>query len=137
MKLEQMSGEFAREYGAIDEVFSLIDRFMAEHEVAEAPRYSITLAIEELFTNMVKYNPETHAPVQLHLRRDEKSVSAILVDPDSRPFDVSQARQVDVKASIEQRRPGGLGIFLVHQLMDEVRYDFRDGETRITLIKSV
>lgn len=137
MEFDQMSGEFARDYGAIDAVFALLERFFSGNEVEEAPRFAITLAVEELFTNMVKYNRDTDTPVQLHLRREGNSLSTVLIDPDSRPFDVTEMRQVDVKAGIEQRRPGGLGIFLVHQLMDEVRYDFRDGETRITLIKSL
>ena len=132
-----MTGDFARDYGAIDAVFALTERFMAEHDVADAPRFAVTLAIEELFTNMVKYNPETETRIQLRLSRDGDTLSAIIIDPDSPPFDVSAMRQVDIKAGIEQRRPGGLGIFLVHKLMDEVRYDFRDGETRITLIKSL
>ena len=65
---------------------------------------------------------------------DEKLV-VVIVD-DSRAFDSSQVRDPDIEASLEDRVPGGLGLFLVHEMMDGVEYRRMDGCNVVTLTKS-
>ena len=65
---------------------------------------------------------------------DEKLV-VVIVD-DSRAFDSSQVRDPDIEASLEDRVPGGLGLFLVHEMMDGIEYRRMDGCNVVTLTKS-
>ena len=59
----------------------------------------------------------------------------VIVD-DGRPFDSSTEREPDFDATIEERALGGLGLFLVQQMMDEMTYERRDDRNVITLRKS-
>jgi serine/threonine-protein kinase RsbW len=62
----------------------------------------------------------------------------ITVEDRARPFDPALAPRADPSAPIEQRRIGGLGWHLVHQVMDEVRYEPRTPQgNRVTLVKRI
>ena len=95
----------------------------------------VDLAVEELFTNMVKYGRGSQAPVRLDLSALGSGVEVALTDRDVDPFDVTQAPEVDITRVIEERVPGGLGLHLVRQMADEVEYDYNEAtrESRITL----
>ena len=51
------------------------------------------------------------------------------------PFDPTAEADADTTLSAEERPIGGLGIFLVRQLMDTVSYEYKDGKNRLTLVK--
>ena len=55
---------------------------------------------------------------------------------DGRPFDSSTEREPDFDATLEERALGGLGLFLVQQMMDEMTYERSDDRNVITLRKS-
>ena len=57
------------------------------------------------------------------------------VVPDVEAFDVTQSRDVDIKATLKERRPGGLGLHLVQQMVDTLEYDYRDRRSRIRFTK--
>ena len=70
------------------------------------------------------------------MRLEADALIVVTVD-DSRAFDPSQVRQVpDLEPSLDDRALGGLGIFLVQQMMDHVEYQRRDGCNVVTLTKS-
>ena len=96
---------------------------------------TVDLAVEELFTNMVKYGRGSSAAVQIELAATEGGVQVTLVDRDVDPFDVTQSPDVDIHAPIEQRTPGGLGLHLIRRLADSVEYDYtkESRESRVTL----
>jgi anti-sigma regulatory factor (Ser/Thr protein kinase) len=99
--------------------------------------FVITFAVEELFTNMVKYNPS--GPPDVHVSADVRDGSIVvrLEDEQEHQFDPTQAPDPDVHKSISERRPGGLGLFLVRKMVDNVEY-LRDGrKSIITLTHSV
>ena len=95
----------------------------------------VDLAVEELFTNMVKYGRGSQAPVRLDLSALGSGVEVALTDRDVDPFDITRAPEVDITRVIEERVPGGLGLHLVRQMADEVEYDYNEAtrESRITL----
>ncbi len=55
-----------------------------------------------------------------------------LVDFDVERFDPTVAGQVNVEAPLEDREPGGLGIFLVLKMVDAINYDYHDRQSRTT-----
>jgi len=85
---------------------------------------SIDLAVEELFTNMVKYGTGSNAPVHLALTAVDGGVELTLIDEDVDAFDVTQAAEVDIDAPIEQRTPGGLGLHLIRRMAESVQYEY-------------
>jgi len=101
-----------------------------------AIRYKGGQALEEAATNVVMYAydaPRT-GTVDIEVLVLEDKVKTVLSD-NGRAFDPTSAPEPDITAPGEDRPIGGLGIFLVRKLMDEVRYERRDGRNILTMIK--
>lgn len=133
--MRAMERHFKRELGELNDVFSFIDGFVETDAAIASVSFPLTVAIEELFVNMVSYNPDGHGDIVLGLEVDNGAVKTTLEDLDSEPYDITKHEEVDVTVPLEQRRAGGLGIHLVKKMMDEVYYEYRDRRTRIRLVK--
>ena len=53
------------------------------------------------------------------------------------PYDPLAREDPDVTLSAEERAVGGLGIFLVKKTMDDIRYEYRDGQNILTIVKHI
>jgi anti-sigma regulatory factor (Ser/Thr protein kinase) len=112
--------------GSLKELERLTDevaRFCAERSLGDDMKFDLDLALEELFVNSVRHGgcEGMDEAVEIRLRLDGNSV---LVDFSDRgiPFDPTSAPAPDLDAPAEQRRPGGLGIHLVRQMMRNFEY---------------
>src|SRR5690625_3826393 len=96
----------------------------------------LNLALDELVTNAIQYGFENGKKglIEIELERDEKQVTAILSD-NGRSFDPFQTAEPDISLPVEERQVGGLGVFLVRQLMDEYSYRREKNRNRIRLSK--
>jgi len=52
-------------------------------------------------------------------------------------FSPTEPQKESILERIRSKTPGGLGIFLMHHLVDEIDYDYRDGRSVIRLVKNV
>jgi len=134
-----VSGEFRREVAALREVFAFLEQFIDEHEIDEKTAFSVNLVVEELFTNMVRHNEGGGESIALSLERRDDHVFLELIDTDVEPFDPDTAEVPPVDAGIEERRPGGLGIYLVKKMVDELKYEYESEgrRMRITATKAL
>ncbi len=128
-----VSGEFRREIEAIGEVFAFLETFADGQEIDEKTVFCINLVVEELFTNMVRHNEGGGDRIALSIERRNDRVHLELVDFDVEPFDPKTAEVPSVDAGIEERRPGGLGIYLVRKMVDDLNYDYEAGERRMRI----
>ena len=113
-----------------------IDAFCEARGLAPQIAYAVNLSIDEILTNTISYgydDDETHR-IGITLRVSGDSLVTVIVD-DGRAFDSSMEREADIDTSLEERALGGLGLFLVHQMMDEVAYQRMDDRNVITLTK--
>ncbi len=97
--------------------------------------FVLNMVVEELYTNMVKYNGNGADDILIGVEKEGGNMVIRLVDFDSEPFDYTSQSEVDVSASLHERTPGGLGIHLVKRFMDEVSYQYKDRKTSIRLVK--
>jgi len=84
---------------------------------------------------MVKYNAHSPSPIELSLALSDHRVTVTLSDYQSKPFDITQPRPVDITLSVQDRPIGGLGIHLVKEMVDSLVYDYHDGRSTITFTK--
>jgi len=91
---------------------------------------AVDFAVEELFTNVVKYGTGSDAAVEVGLMAIDDGVELTLVDRDVAPFDVTRSPEVDIDAPIEQRTPGGLGLHLIRRMADSVEYEYKTESRR-------
>ena len=117
--------------------------FIASHlEKADCPpkaQMQIDLAVEEIFVNIAHYayHPETgNAIVRVEVTEDPISASITFIDHGT-PYDPLAKEDPDVTLAAEERDIGGLGIFLSKQLMDDVIYEYKDGQNILTLKKNL
>lgn len=102
------------------------------------PKFCV--AIDEIFSNIVKYgykDPSKYVTVRVQVdERDpkKKAVKVTFVDAADRfnPLDESAP---DITLSAEEREIGGLGIYMVRKLMDDVFYIYKDKANNLTLVK--
>ena len=97
------------------------------------------LAVEEIFVNIAHYAyKDKTGEVNVLCELDkEKNLFTIIFEDTGIPFDPLKRDDPDVTATAEERNIGGLGIFLTKKLMDEVRYENKDGKNTLTLIKKI
>ena len=95
------------------------------------------MAVDELFANISFYAYDSGTgPVTVQFDFDETSSAAVLTFIDEgKPYNPLEAEEPDVKLEAELRPIGGLGIFLVRNLMDDMLYEYKDGRNILTLKK--
>lgn len=115
---------------------SFLERFWVTHGLPDAERFAFDLALEEIFINVVTHGSEGLHDVrfELVLATDAGRVFMELRDGGN-PFDPFDAPPPDLDLDIEDRPVGGLGIFLLRTMMDDVRYAREDEKNVLTLVK--
>jgi anti-sigma regulatory factor (Ser/Thr protein kinase) len=130
-----MQKKFARSYESLKEIYDFTEALLESAQVAQSVRYPVHFAMEELFTNMVKYNPENNQDISLDVETDSSNVTVTMVDYDVDAFDVSRERPVDTESPLEKRPVGGLGLHLIRHMVDTLNYQYADRQSRITFTK--
>jgi sigma-B regulation protein RsbU (phosphoserine phosphatase) len=125
---------FARSIAALPEVVAFTGEAFEAGGLDARLRPVVDFALEELFTNMVKYSPTGVADVRIDLAAIDGGLDVVLTDFGVVAFDVTLAPDANVDAPIEHRQPGGLGLHLTRRLVDslEYAYDEQRRESRIT-----
>lgn len=129
-----MQQSFGRSLDKLADIVSFTDRFFADEKIDASMRYVIDLCVEELFVNMITYNTETSADILIEMKPRGQGVEVSLTDFDVERFDPRETVAVDVDAPLEQRTPGGLGLYLVLKMADSIHYEYRNRSSRITFI---
>jgi serine/threonine-protein kinase RsbW len=130
-----MEQAFARSNDALSEIYEFAEGVLAANDVADAARFAVHLALEELFVNMVKYNPDVVGDIDIDVTVVESTVKVTLTEYGVPEFDVTVPKIVDVDAPLEQRTPGGLGVYLIQNLADALEYEYGDGRSRVIFTK--
>ncbi|MYE11019.1 MAG: ATP-binding protein [Gammaproteobacteria bacterium] len=99
--------------------------------------FQIGLVVEELGINVVNYAYEDGAEHEfsISVTSDDGSLTLEIVDGGQAFDPLEDAPEPDLDASLEDRPIGGLGVYLVRTIMDELSYRREDGHNRLTAIK--
>ena len=129
---------FARRFDALPAIVAFTAEAFEREGVDPALRPDVDFALEELFTNMVKYSPTGEAEVMIGVTGIAGGVEVRMTDSGVEPFDVTLAPDADITLPIEARRPGGLGLHLIRRLLDSIDYEYRQDlrQSRITFRKT-
>jgi serine/threonine-protein kinase RsbW len=101
--------------------------------------FQVNLVVDELLTNVISYgypHNETHQ-IEITLELQDQQLMVTIVD-DGAPFNpILEAPQVQLDASVEERKVGGLGLYFAHSMMDALEYHREDGRNRLQLTKQL
>jgi serine/threonine-protein kinase RsbW len=129
------SQAFKRSIDAVADVYRFSEDLMAAANIDESVRFPVHLAMEELFVNLVSYNPGARQDILIDVQIAKGGVVVTITDHDAAEFDVTRERPVDTGASLRERKPGGLGLHLIQHMVDTLEYDYRDGRSKIRFSK--
>lgn len=114
--------------GKIDSLYPLINfvtSYAGEHGFVGEKISTIELALEEVLVNIIKHAYKEcgiDGTIEISCRIDDAGRLIIEIMDSGMPFDIFSVREPDISADIEERQIGGLGIFFVKKLMDDVHY---------------
>jgi len=132
-----MEKKFKKEINSLHEIFHFIGEFVKINKIDDSMTFTIDLVIEELFTNMVKYNVESINDISISLNKSDNNLKLVITDFDVEPFDITKTEDINTGQSLEHRKIGGLGIQLVKRMVDKIYYEYRNRRSKITLIKEL
>ena len=97
---------------------------------------NIILAVDEACTNIIKhaYKNAPDKEIEIHIIRNKKTFEIKIFDKGA-TFDPTTLRVPDLKEHLSQHRRGGLGVFLMKKLMDNVEYKFMPGRPNEVRLK--
>ncbi len=132
---DPMTREFAKSMDSLTEIFDFLTAYVRRENIAEEFLPSLHLVVEEVFVNLVRYNTDSRHDVAIELSHTGDELTVILRDRDVQRYDITEHPDVDINQPVENRQPGGLGVHFVRAIMDDIRYDYTDRTSTITLIK--
>ncbi len=122
---------------ALPEVMSFVEEKLEEYGCTMKAIMQISVCVEEIFVNIAHYAyGEGIGSMTLSLSSQDNKVCLVFSD-NGVPFDPLAKEDPDITLSAEERPVGGLGIFMVKKVMDEVDYEYRDGRNVFTMKKNV
>ena len=131
------SVRFAAKFEFLDEIREFVGGMARQGGFSDKDVYNIQLATDEAASNMIEHSYENiqDGVIDLSCGMESDQIRIVLIDY-GEPFDPSAIPLPDLKADLSDRKIGGLGIFLMRKLMDEVHYEPRPDKSNVlTMIK--
>jgi anti-sigma regulatory factor (Ser/Thr protein kinase) len=86
--------------------------------------YAVQMATDEACTNIIEhaYGGEGQGSIQLTCHVQEDGLQVVIIDQGANSFDPAQVPPLDVRAPISERKRRGMGLFFIHNLVDNVEF---------------
>lgn len=120
-------------------VTAFVDEQLEQLDCPMKTQLQVDVAIDELFGNIAHYayNPEVGAAtVRVEVTDDPLSVMITFID-NGVPYDPLAKADPDITLSAEEREIGGLGIYMVKKSMDDVSYEYKNGQNILRIKKHI
>lgn len=131
-----MRCELPGEAERLPEAFAFLQSVWRDAGLPEEQRFPFELALEEVFMNVAMHGGHEGRPASaaIEFLRDGEDLRLVVSD-DGPAFDPLSLGTPDTSLAIEEREVGGLGVFLVREMMDEVVYARREGLNVLSMRK--
>ncbi len=125
----------------LEKMRQAIQNFANMHGINTNEAYQITLAIDEICTNIIEHGFKNipHYDIEIAMYVENRQF-IIEIHDESAPFDMRDFKKLDIKKHISNYNVGGLGIFIVTSIMDEINYqpiDELHQYNKLTLVKNI
>lgn len=130
--------QFAAKFEFLDEIREFVGDIARVGGFNDKEVYNIQLATDEAASNIIEhaYEGVSNGLLEISCGVKDSAITIILVDH-GESFDPSDVPAPDLKADLSERKIGGLGIFLMRKLMDEVHYhaEPKKNSNTLTMVK--
>ena len=120
---------------AIPRVSLALDRALRAHGFSDEDILDTQLAVEEAVTNVIVHGYARGTGKILITCRTTRALAEVQIEDSAPQFDPLTIPEPDITEDIEDRKIGGLGVFLIRQVMDDIIYRYEDGKNILVLVK--
>lgn len=128
---------FPAQFENLDPIRDFVGEVARQAGMDDREIYNVQLAVDEACSNIIEYAYEgiSDGQIEISVFATREALTMILNDQ-GKPFDPDEVAEPDVEAALEDRPIGGLGLFFMRKLMDEVRFQWspEKGNT-LTMVK--
>lgn len=129
---------FDRKVDELENIFDFLKMNWQEFKILDKDQRDLELSVEEIFMNMINHNTaESASEIEVSIEKTGRKIILSLSDFEDEPFDITKVRKVDFEDYIKNKRSGGLGIHLIRELMDDVKFEHNNGLSTITISKHI
>ena len=124
---------------SLQEVIDFVDAHLLKVNCPAKPKMQFDLAVEEIFINIANYAyapGKGNATVRVEVSGDPVTVAITFIDRGV-PYDPLKKEDPDITLSADEREIGGLGIFMTKKIMDDIIYEYNNGQNILTLKKTI
>lgn len=119
----------------IERLSKAVAEFGETNNLSSEVIYDVRLALEEVVSNIIiygfEYNYEHQISIQMNLQGESLTMK---IKDDGKPFNPLEIESTNLEKPFDEREIGGMGIYIVQQLMDELRYN-REEDYNILLLR--
>ena len=116
---------------SVKTVAEFLDTTLEAWEIPMKVVSKLQIVADEIYSNIVRYSQAKNAKVTAV---QNGTVLSLRFEDDGKPYDPTTAAEPDITASAEEREIGGLGIFIVRNMIDSMDYKYKDGHNVLTLL---
>ena len=123
----------------VDKVTEFVNEVLEEKDCPLKVQMQLDVAIDEIFGNIAYYayvKGSGNATIQIEMEDNPPKITLTFIDQGI-PYNPLENKDPDITLDIEDREIGGLGIFLVKKTMDELSYEYVDGQNILTMKKEL
>ena len=131
--------QFEANLELIDQMINPIISSIEENEAEPKKVYQMNLALEEILVNICKYaysGNKGRIDIAFEISKDPKQLHVVIKDQ-GKEFNPLAKEDPDLDTPLEDRKIGGLGIFLVKNMVDDIKYQRTNNENVLEIIKKL
>ncbi len=122
----------------LGEVTLFVNRFMEQLGCDERVKGQTDIAVEEIFANICHYAyPGEVGKVTVEVRMEDGQRLVLTFSDSGVRYNPLEKPDPDITLGAQEREIGGLGIYMVKNIMDEVSYRYEDGKNILTMVKCI
>jgi serine/threonine-protein kinase RsbW len=126
---------FANDLAELERLGRVVEEFGRRQHLPPTRLFDLQLAVNEVFTNVVQYGFDDDRPHEIVVRLMTGTDEVVVeIEDDGRPFDPLTAPAPRLDVPLEERQPGGLGVYLARRVTDAMDYR-RDGGRNVVRLR--
>ncbi len=121
----------------LEYVIAFVDSELKKHNCSDKAKMQITIAVEEIFVNIARYaygNNIGNVVIYFNSTDNPKNISIKFIDEGIK-YNPIEKKDPDITLSAEERQVGGLGIYMTKKIMDDIKYEYKDGQNILIINK--
>ena len=122
----------------LEKVAQFVEEIGEELGLSMELQMNLNLVMEEMVTNVIfyAYPQDEEADIELLAKSDGKELTFVLSDQ-GKEFDPTAKEDTDLDVNPADRELGGMGIFIVKNIMNKVTYQRLEGKNLLTMTKGI